>query len=87
MTKGKYPVYDSFAHKALKALYMKKAPFEIFSGIAPGKYDVDKVINMYNEFLWLLNELFDTYTIDRKLDRALWVYGHATDKYSLKSLD
>lgn len=91
-SKGTFPIYDKFAHKAVKALHMNKSPHEIFVGDAPGKYEVNKVVNMYQEYVWLLDEVFpegqkqigitgdenqEVY-ISRELDRALWVYGHAT---------
>lgn len=94
LSKGRYPIYDKFAHKALKALYMGKNPCEIFVGDAPGKYEANKVVNMYQEYLWFLDKVFpgEKRTIglteneskesflSRKIDRALWVYGHATKK-------
>lgn len=77
---GKWPIYDKFAHKALKAILMQKSPGEIWVGDAPLKAETDKVTNMYLEYCWLLNCLFGSKAIDRKIDRALWVYGHATKR-------
>lgn len=77
---GKWPIYDKFAHKALKAILMEKSPGEIWVGDAPLKAETDKVTNMYLEYCWLLNCLFGSKEIDRKIDRALWVYGHATKR-------
>ncbi len=97
LSKGKWPIYDKFAHKAIKAIKMNKRPSEIYVGEAPSKAIVkDKcieanpdVINMYSEYIWLLNDVFkeeihkdkSVMFISRELDRALWVYGHASDKY------
>ena len=94
-SKGSFPIYDKFAHKALKALYMNKLPHEIFVGDAPGKYEVNKAVNMYQEYLWLLGEVFSNEIkkkknegmyISRELDRALWVYGHAAESFSIEEL-
>lgn len=76
---GKWPIYDKFTHKAAKALFMKKHPSQIYVGDAPNKRNIRDVVNMYSEYIWLLEKLFSSKSIDRKTDRALWVYGHATD--------
>ena len=86
LSKKKWPIYDKFAHKALKSLFMDKNPYEIYVDSAPGKKDINNVVNMYNEFLWLLNELFGEISIERKLDRALWVYGHAGEDFDITKL-
>lgn len=78
LSKGDWPIYDKFAHKAVKAIYMKKNPCEIWIGDAPAKYDTKKVINMYLEYCWLLERVFGSRKISRDIDRALWTYGHAT---------
>lgn len=78
---GKYPIYDKFAHIAVKALYMNENPKDIFVGGAPGKGNMDQAIGMYKEYCWLLKQVFGKYDIDRELDRALWVYGHSKKKY------
>lgn len=76
LSKGYYPIYDRFAHVAVKALYMDENPKDIYVGNAPGKDDLAKVMAMYKEYCWLLKHVFGTYSIERKLDQALWVYGH-----------
>lgn len=76
LSKGKFPIYDKFAHKAAKALFMVKRPNEVYVGSAPGKNDIKNVVNLYNEYLWLLEKLFHNYSIDRITNRALWAYGH-----------
>jgi len=85
LSKAKFPIYDKYSHIALKSLYMNKAPYEIYVGDAPGKNDINKVVNMYNEYLWLLDNVFGERSKDiddeRNLDRALWVYGHAQKAY------
>ncbi len=71
-----YPIYDYFAHKAVKALYLKKKPHEVFVGAAPDKKEKDKVFAMYGEYIYLLDHVLGYHNIERELDRALWVYGH-----------
>ena len=83
LSKGELPIYDKYAHKAVKAIYMKKKPSEVYVGEAPDKNSVSDVINMYEEYRWLLTKVFGKSNIDRTTDRALWVYGHSNDKYSL----
>lgn len=78
---GKYPIYDKFTHIAVKALYMNENPYDIFVCGAPGKNNIAQAIGMYKEYCWLLKQVFGKYDIDRKLDQALWVYGHSTKKY------
>lgn len=78
---GKYPIYDKFAHIAVKALYMNENPYDIFVGGAPEKNNIAQAIGMYKEYCWLLKQVFGKYDIDRELDQALWVYGHSTKKY------
>ncbi len=82
-SKQMWPIYYRFAHKAAKAIFMGKNPSQIYVGEAPAKNDVKKVVNMYMEYIWLLEKLFGTYSIDRQIDRALWAYGHASDEFRL----
>ncbi len=77
----KYPIYDKFAHIAVKALYMNENPLYIFVCGAPGKDNIKQAIGMYKEYCWLLKQVFGKYDIDRELDQALWVYGHSKNKY------
>lgn len=77
LSKGEWPIYDKFAHKAVKAIYMEKAPWKVYVGEAPDKHNVNDVVNMYEEYIWLLEKVFGKKNIDRETDRALWVYGHA----------
>ena len=46
-----------------------------------------EVIKLYMEYLWLLDYIFGGHTFDiigRKKDRALWVYGHASEDYNFE---
>ncbi len=84
MSGGILPIYDKFAHKALKALLMGKRPCEVYVGPAPeDKRNVDEVSAMYMEYLWLLEKTMGKHSIDRKTDRALWVFGHADSEWNL----
>ena len=87
LTGGKAPIYDVFAHKAVKALLFNISPSEVYLGGNPKKDDVNNVVAMYQEYMILLKMLFkdwfkakkkDDMFIPRELDRALWVYGHST---------
>lgn len=85
ISSGAAPIYDSFAHKAVRALAMNIAPKSVFMGANPDKTDTESVIRMYGEYMCLLKKLFPEYIykdgsnefIPRELDRALWVYGHS----------
>ena len=72
---GDYPLYDKYAHTAVKALYLGKNPKDVFVGDAP-QDSIDKIAGLYEEYCSLLKSCFGTFSIDRALDRALWVYGH-----------
>ena len=80
-----YPIYDYFAHRAVKALYLGRKPIDVFVGQAPDKTEVDKVIAMYKEYVYLLDQVFGYHNIERELDRALWVYGHADQLWPKKN--
>ena len=79
---GKFPIYDKFAHMALCAIKEGVIPHE---NIKTYKILPDKsggYWNAYEEYRKLLKEVADGYEYkgfsddNRKLDRALWVYGH-----------
>ena len=78
ISKGKSPIYDQFAHRALDALEggLKPKAQEVPKHTVPGK-------NSKNAFKWFkdnyaerLKGMFGAHYKERKLDRALWVYGH-----------
>ena len=92
LSRGKFPIYDRFAHKAVRALALDMKPSEVYIGSNPSKDEIDQVMCMYNEYMFLLKKVFpkgvsDEGTtspfISRELDQALWVYGHADKKWSL----
>lgn len=55
---------------------MEKRPNQVYVDPAPSKEKVADVMNIYSEYIWLLEKLFGNKNIGRKIDRALWVYGH-----------
>ncbi len=82
-SRGRFPIYDQFAHKAIRALALVLNPDEIYLGDNPSKSNVKKVMCMYNEYITLLDKVFPNEIntdgdlfISRPLDQALWVYGH-----------
>lgn len=95
LSKGNVPIYDYYANVAVKALLQNKCPQDVYVGQAPGKeYHAKEnskkklAVNMLIEYQDSLARLFsgtDYYKnkgfISRELDRALWVYGHATKRF------
>ena len=72
-SKGKYPIYDRFAYKAIQAILNNHIPFDLI----PEKNTLNKNINdIYNEYLKKLQNIFPENFSERKVDQALWVYGH-----------
>lgn len=82
-SKGILPIYDQFAHKAVKALYADVSPSDIYVGEAPEKKNEKAVTALYREYLWLLDKVFGDTSISRNVDQALWAYGHAKSKYNI----
>ena len=78
---GACPIYDRFAMRALLAIKDNK---EIDSSVKCGELpDKDSkefseiTDKRMNNYINLLKCIFgDTYTYNRDIDRALWVYGH-----------
>ncbi len=67
LSKGAVPIYDRFAHIALKALFMDKSPLEVYVPSAPLKSDQRKgedengyypAVSLFEEYIWLLKEVF-----------------------------
>lgn len=65
ISKGKIPIYDKFAHTAVKAIYSRVNPNMIYVGNPPGKNETRKATNLLREYMWLLNEVFGTASINR----------------------
>lgn len=69
-SKGKCPIYDRFADKALDAILSDKRPGEAvpYKGVTPSGY--------FDKFVPKLTAVFNRQDIPREIDRALWAYGH-----------
>jgi hypothetical protein len=78
ISKGESPIYDRFAHQALDALEKGLKPK---TGEVP-KHNVPEKSNKYafnwfeSQYAQRLKTMFPSHYKERKLDRALWVYGH-----------
>lgn len=92
LSNGAIPIYDYYAHVAVKALLYGVNPQEIYVPQAPSRDEHSRkdknkksAINMLLEYMKQLKEIAeetdyyknDGMFISRDLDRALWVYGHA----------
>lgn len=69
-TQGKYPIYDKFAHIAADAIYSENLPSKKSYRLISSWEQYEK------EFVEKINNIFGGTKIKRKIDRALWVYGH-----------
>jgi hypothetical protein len=80
LSKGNFPIYDKFAHMSLKALSLGVPPCYTYIGATPDKGDIKRVKSMYLDYVNLIDSLIglEIYGRDRKWDRALWAYGHAS---------
>jgi hypothetical protein len=79
VTRGKFPIYDHFAHVAAQAIH---------SGLAPGSALKCKAVQEWNQYQQYRNLLLpiskacaqptgpSSMFVSRPTDRALWVYGH-----------
>lgn len=92
ISQGRIPIYDKFVHIALKAIHMGKKPTDdVVYYSAPVNKKTNTAIALMEEYMWLIentvgNELLlrkcikntkeDDIERIRKVDRALWVYGH-----------
>ena len=78
ISKGKSPIYDQFAHRALDALEkgLKPKAQEVPKHTVPEKKSKNAFKWFEDNYAKRLNEMFGSHYKERKLDRALWVYGH-----------
>lgn len=80
ITKGKYPIYDSYALAALRAI--KKDEFlysEIKKTYVTHKKSCQDLLQkgFYADYIESLEDIFQQdYKQNRDIDRALWAYGH-----------
>lgn len=78
ISKGKSPIYDQFAHRALDALEkgLKPKAQEVPKHTVPEKKSKNAFKWFEDNYAKRLNGMFGSHYKERKLDRALWVYGH-----------
>lgn len=85
LSAGNYPIYDRFAHIALKEIGDLKAFNETISDkelkeeINVDSVKNDKIFDGYSKYyIKRLNDIFgeNEYKNNRKIDQALWAYGH-----------
>lgn len=85
-SKGKYPIYDKFAHVALKQI-SEKSDFKRIIKDSELEKEIHKdnakkrFYEYQKHFIDRINDIFDTQygekeSCDRRVDRALWAYGH-----------
>ena len=83
ISKGNYPIYDQFAHYALKAIEEQKSFTEQqyttddINCEVDQTADLERFFSTYKEkYLKRLQDIFQDEYKNRDVDRALWVYGH-----------
>lgn len=89
LSRGKYPIYDRFALLALEAINGSKKPgdkveFHALPDIASKKFSAIMQTEM-KSYIDSIKSVFGfEYWKSRRIDRALWVYGHmfsGTNRY------
>lgn len=70
---GKYPIYDRFAYKGALAILENK---EIGDSVTERNVSFNNIDNIYNQYLKMLKSIFKEKYNERKVDQALWCYGH-----------
>lgn len=86
LLKGRFPIYDQFAGRAIKAIIMDKQPGTEIDSIAilpnsKTKYTGIEILKELTPFIESIKKIFgDEYYSSRDVDRALWVYGHMYKK-------
>lgn len=79
ITKGQEPIYDKFAEIALNVILDEKHGFREPQKYIelPQKDKVDDVMERYEGYKRKLTSIFgDLWKKDRRVDCALWTYGH-----------
>lgn len=90
LTNGQLPIYDKYAHIALKIIFENNDFYDdlINDKDLNKEFHKDRTLNdknienLYKEYkenyIDRLNAIFgeDSYSKDRRIDQALWVYGH-----------
>ncbi len=102
LSRGRIPMYDKNAYKAIQALYHDRNPGEITVDAAPSAEGGMGAMLRLVEYMYLLDKVFGKdrtnrsemfsnceqvgYT-SRGLARALWVYGQCTRRYVFDELE
>lgn len=73
-TKGKYPIYDRFAYKAVQAILDNT--IKVGKTIKEKNVSFKKIDDIYNDYLKTLKSIFLEQYNERRVDKALWSYGH-----------
>ena len=83
VSKGAFPIYDRFAAQAIKAIIDNKKPYEKCEVKEPFEKcnnfseKIFKDKSFYISYINNLEKIFgEEYKNNRKIDQALWVYGH-----------
>lgn len=95
---GKIPIYDYYAHAAIKSLIFEKSPMEVYvpesvekNAFSRGNTKFKMAINLLFEYMQQLGTIFEKRDSDmlipRELDQALWVYGHAENAWNQEFYD
>lgn len=73
-TKGKYPIYDRFAYKATQAILDNTK--RVGDSIKEENVSFNNIEYIYDDYLQKLKEIFWGKYNERRVDQALWSYGH-----------
>lgn len=80
---GEYPIFDRFAYAALKAIENKNkirtlVPNDDTNILTNGSENAHNIYKAYKEYyIKRIEGLFgESYKTDRRIDQALWAYGH-----------
>ena len=80
LSKGHYPIYDKYAHIALKVILERMDYKEVVTDKALNcefHNGTKKYLDDYKTYIEKLESIFGKeYATDRRIDQALWAYGH-----------
>lgn len=80
LSKGRYPIYDKYAHIALKVILERMDYKEVVTDKALNREfhnGTKKYLDDYKTYIEKLESIFGKeYATDRRIDQALWAYGH-----------
>ena len=78
----KWPIYDRFADIALKAIEDDCSPWSEINELqlVSDSSSLNTQVTLYEKYKKRLNDVFGKEYDYRKVDQALWVYGHMFKK-------